>query len=114
VLVPSQESKGEHGIELALVDLDWCRPVEVLEGHIVLEARLEHTSLHGDLVPALDLIGEEQRQEGSVVELLAPSEGEPLGQGGRQLAESQALHQSEQVGIDGHMSTSTDGGLGWR
>jgi hypothetical protein len=58
------------------------------------------------VVSTLDLVGQEQRQEGGGVELLGPRELEPRGQGRQRLAELEPLEQAGQSGIDAHGATS--------
>jgi hypothetical protein len=61
------------------------------------------------VVTSLDLIGEQQRQERGVIQLLSTSQRQPLRQRRHQLPELQALEQARQIWIEGmrHASTST-------
>ena len=63
----------------------------------------------GLVITALDLIGEQQRQERGVVQLLRACQRQSLGERGHQLPELQPLEQSNQIRIQAtvHASTST-------
>lgn len=105
VLLALEEVQGEELVEVTAVDLDRRRPVEVLEGDALLDARREQTAFEGDVVTALHLVGHDEGEEGGVVELLGTGEGESVGQGGDRLAELEALE-------DGTSARRTGGGCG--
>ncbi len=64
---------------MAAVELDSGRPVEVVEGYALFEAGLEKAPFELLGVPALDLVGKDEREEGGVIELLRTGEGKPVG-----------------------------------
>ena len=73
-----------------------------VQGNALLEAGLQQVAFEGLLVAPLDLVGQQQGQECGVVELLGACQRQPLGQGGHELAQLQALEQTHQIGIDAH------------
>lgn len=91
---------------MAAVELDGRRPVEVLEGDALLEARLDKPAFESEVVPALDLVREDKRVEGGIIELLGACEGKPVRQGREDRPELEALEKRGEVGFDGHATTS--------
>src|SRR5712691_4601036 len=59
-------------------------------------------TFEGLLVAALDFVGQQQSEEGDVVELLGAGQRQPLGQGGHQRTELEAFEQAHQIGINTH------------
>ena len=76
MLLAVEELEREELVEVTAVDLDGVRPVEVLEADALLEAGLEEAAFEGEVVAPLDLVGEDEGEEGDVVELLGTGEGE--------------------------------------
>ena len=62
----------------------------------------------GVLLAPLDLVGEQQRQERRVIEMLRARQCESLRQRWHQPSQRQPLEQTHQVGIEVHVGTSTD------
>ncbi|MBE0610866.1 MAG: hypothetical protein IH609_15910 [Dehalococcoidia bacterium] len=60
------------------VELDGRRPVEVIEADPFVEAGLEQSSFELLGIPALDLVGEDGREEGGIIELLGTRQGTPV------------------------------------
>jgi hypothetical protein len=70
VLVLTQEVQAEEGLDLAAIDLDGCIPIEAVEYDAILEAGLLQVTFESLVIATLDLIGQQQRQERGVIELL--------------------------------------------
>ena len=81
MLAAVEEPQRAGGVEEAPGEPDRSRPVEVLEPAEPLEAGLAQAELQAPVVAAAHLVGEDNLQEVSVVEPLAPGEGDALGQG---------------------------------
>lgn len=96
----------EELVEVAAIKLDGCRPVEVVESYAFFEAGLEKPPFELLGITALDFVGEDKRQEGSVVELLGTCEGEPVGQCGDSLAELEAFEEGDEVCLEAHAVAS--------
>ena len=80
VLLARQELQGEDLLELAAIELDRRGPIEAVQRDAVLEASLQQVAFEGLVVAALDLVGQQQRQERRVIELLGARQRQPLGQ----------------------------------
>src|SRR5439155_17455410 len=88
------------------VESDRLGPVEADEGNAVLEASALQAPFERDAVAALDLVGEQEGQEGGVVELLGAGQRQPLGQRRREGAQLEPLEELDQIGVDAHRSAS--------
>jgi len=93
-------------LELAPIQLNGRGPVEAVEGDAVLEAGLVQVPFQGLLVPPLHLVGQQQRQERGVIQLLRACQRQPLRRRGHQRAKLQAFEQAHQIGVDGHDGVS--------
>jgi len=67
---------------------------------------LQDPPVDGEAVAPLHLIGEQQGEEGGIVELLGAGKREALRQRRSEGAELEALEQPEQISIDGQGCTS--------
>jgi hypothetical protein len=70
VLFAGEELQREQRLELTAVDLDGRTPIELLQRHLVFEAGLTQTPFEAELIAPLDLVGEQQRKERHVIQLL--------------------------------------------
>jgi len=103
VLAAVEELQGEGGVEQAAVEAYGGGPVEVLEAAELLEAGLAQPKLEAPVVAAAHLVDEEELEEVGVVELVAASEGDALGQGVEHATELESLEQrAELCGGGGH------------
>ena len=82
MFAPGQELQGEGSVQQAAVQGDRRRPVKVLQAADLLEAGLLQAHLDAAVSAAVDLVCEDDLQEGSVVQLLPAGQGDALGQGG--------------------------------
>jgi len=98
--------QGEELVEVATVDLDGRRPVEVLEGDALLEAGSQQAAFELQGIAALDLIGEDEGKEGGVVELLGTSQRPAVGECRDRLAELETLEQGDDVWFKAHPAGS--------
>lgn len=64
------------------------------------------TAFESEIVPALDFVRGDEGEEGGVVELLGTCEGEPVGQSREDRPRLEAIEESDEVGLDGHATTS--------
>jgi hypothetical protein len=99
VLLGGEDLQGKQFLEVAAVHLDGRRPVELLQRRPFLKAGVGEAALERLLVAALHLVGEQQRQEGGVVELLRPRPRQPLRQRRCQRPQLEPLVQPHQIGI---------------
>ena len=97
MLAAVEEVQREGGVEQAAVEPDGGRPVEVLEAAELLEAGLAQAQLQPPVVAAAHLVDEQDLQEVRVVEVVAPREGDALGQRVEHTAELEALEQRTEV-----------------
>ena len=102
-----EELEGEEFVEVAAVGLDRSRPVEVLHGDAFIEARGEQPAFKGEVVAALHLVGEDEGEEGGIVELLGAGKGEPVGQCWHHLSQLEALEETKEVRFEAHPVAST-------
>ena len=72
VLAPGQELQGEGGVQQPSVQGDGRRPVEVLQPAGLLKAGLLQPRLNAPVSAAVDLVAENDFQEGGIVQLLPP------------------------------------------
>lgn len=93
-------------VEVAAVELDGRRPVEVIEGDALFEAGLEEPPFKLLGIPALDLVGKDEREEGGVIELLGTCQGEPVGQSGDRLAELEQFEEGDEIRFEAHAVAS--------
>ena len=101
-----EEVEGEEFVEVAAVELDGCGPVEVSEGNAFFEARLEESSFELLSIAALDLVGEDEGEEGGVVELLGTRAGKAVGQRGDGLSQLEALEEGDEISFKVHVVAS--------
>lgn len=107
VLLALEELEGEELVEVAPVDLDGCAPVEALQGDALLEAGTEETPFQCQVVSALDLIGEDEGEEGRVIELLGPGQGGAVRKRRDRLTELAPAEQRDEVGFEVHPVASS-------
>ena len=74
MLVLAQEVEAEQCLDLTPIDLDGRTPIEAVEHDAVLEASLLQVAFERLVVAPLDLVGQQQRQERGVIQLLGASE----------------------------------------
>src|SRR5438309_10172806 len=86
VFVLAQEVEAEQRLDLTPIELDRRTPIEAVKHHAIFEASLLEVAFERLVVTPLDLVGQEQRQERGVVELLGAGEYESLRQRRCQLA----------------------------
>jgi hypothetical protein len=106
VLLLLEEVQRKELVEVAAIELDGCRPVEVIEGDPFFEASLKETPFELLGVPALDLVGKDEREEGGVIELLGACEGQPVRQGRDRLAELEPFEEGNEVRFEAHAVAS--------
>ena len=92
-----EELQGEDGVQEPSVERDRGRPVEVLKTADLLEPGLLEVDFEPAMVPAVDLVGQDDLEEGRVVQLLSPGEGEPFGKGVEHGTQLEALEQWSEV-----------------
>ena len=97
-----QEFQGEGGVQEPSVQGDAGGPVEVLQAADFLEAGPVQAGLDAAVVAAVHLVGEDDLQEGSVVQLLPSGQGDAFGQGGGHGPQLEALEQGREVSGLGH------------
>jgi hypothetical protein len=83
-----------------LVVADGGGVIPVLKPHVRVQASRAGAAGGGAVVPAGDFIGEQQLEEVVVWHVLLPGEGEPVGEGGQELAELEGAQVLFQVGAD--------------
>ncbi len=76
---------------------------EVLQAAGLPEAGLLQAHLDAPLGAAVDLVGEDDLQEGGLVQLLPAGQGDALGQGGGHGPQLQTLEQRREIGGHGHV-----------
>ena len=81
------EPQGEQFVQDGLVVADGAVCVEVVQPHGRVQAGGAGAARRGGGVAAGDLVGQDQLQELGVGQVAGAGQGEPLGQGGQQLAE---------------------------
>ena len=86
MFVLAQEVEAEQRLDLTPIELDRRTPIEAVKHHAIFEASLLEVAFERLVVTPLDLVGQEQRQERGVVELLGAGEYESLRQRRCQLA----------------------------
>src|SRR5262249_44208778 len=101
MLLARQELQREHGLELTSIELDRRGPVEAVEADAILETGLQQVAFERLLVAALDLVGEQQRKECRVIQVLRACQRESFGQGWQQRTQLETFEQADQVGVDG-------------
>ena len=101
MLLARQEFECEHVLELASIELDRGGPVEAVQRHAVLETGLQQVAFERLLVTALDLVGQQQREERRVIQVLRACQRESFRQRRQQRTQLEAFEQADQVGIDG-------------
>jgi hypothetical protein len=106
MLLLLEEVQGEELVEVTAVELDGRRPVKVLQADAVFEAGLEEPPFELPGIAALDLVGKDEGEEGSVVELLSAGESEAVRQGGDCLAELESLEEGDEVCFETHRVAS--------
>jgi len=99
VVVSCQELQAEQLLEEPLVQLDVGAPVEVLQTRHLLETGLGESEFEPVLVSAGYLVGQEDFEEGGMIQLLASGQGQPFRQGGGHLAQLEPLEQFGQIGV---------------
>ena len=109
VLLALQELEREDVLELVTVDVHGRAPIERVQRDTLLKAGLIEMPFKGLLLAALDLVGEQQRQKGGVIELLGARQRESLGQRGYELTQLQAFEQTQQIRIEAHEGSSPVG-----
>src|SRR5437867_2172085 len=75
-----QELEREDVLQLMPIEVHRRAPVEVIQRDALLEAGLDEMLFEGLLLTSLDLVGEQQRQERGVVEVLRARQRESLRQ----------------------------------
>jgi hypothetical protein len=110
VLVLAQEVEAEQRLDLTPIDLDGRAPVKAVEHDAVFKASVLQVAFECLVVTPLDIIGQQQRQERRVIELLGTCQHQALRQRWHQLTELQAFEQTDQIHIQAavHAGTSTD------
>jgi hypothetical protein len=109
VLLALQELEREDVLQLLPIEVYRRAPIEVIQCDAFLEASLDEMLFEGLLLTSLDLVGEQQRQERGVVEVLRARQRESLRQRRHQPPQLQPLEQTHQVRIEVHVGTSPDG-----
>src|SRR5215210_1648432 len=110
MLLARQELQREHVLELTSVELDRRGPVEAVQGDAILEASLQQVAFERLLVTPLHLVGEQQREENRVIQVLRAGQRESFGQRRQQRAKLEAFEQANQIGIDGRVHGSVSDG----
>lgn len=94
VLLALKEVQGEGFVEMATVELDWRGPVEVLEPDLLLQAGGQESSFECEMVATLHFVGQDQREECGVIELLGTCQGKPVRQRCQELARLETAKRS--------------------
>ena len=81
VLVPGQELQGEGDIQEPAVEGDGGGPVEVLQAAGLLEAGVVQSQFQAAVRAAIDLVAEDDFQEGGLVQLVPAGQGNAFGRG---------------------------------
>ncbi|MEZ4479674.1 MAG: hypothetical protein R3B97_00775 [Dehalococcoidia bacterium] len=81
VLLALEEVQREELVEVASVELDGCRPVEVVERDTFFEPAWRSLRSSCWASRRWTSSGQDERQEGGIVELLGTREGQPVRQG---------------------------------
>ena len=102
VLVPGEELHGEDGVQEPSVQGDGRGPVEVLQAAGLLEASGAQPEFQAAVGAAIDLVAEDDLQEGSVVQLVPTGQGDAFGQGGGHGSQLEPLEQRREFGDTGH------------
>jgi len=106
MLLALEKMQREELVEVAAVELDGCRPVEVIERDPFFEAGGEEPPFELLGITALDLVSEDEREEGGVIELLSTCEGQAIGQGGDSLAKLEPFKEGDEVRFEAHAVAS--------
>ena len=109
VLLLLEELEGKDVLELMAIDVHGRAPIEGVQRDALFETGLHEVPLEGLLLAALDLIGEQQRQECDVLQLLSARQRQTLWQRRHQLTQLQAFEQTHQVRIEAHDGSSPVG-----
>ncbi len=102
VLVPGEEFQGEDGVQKSPVQGDGGGPVEVLQAAGLLESGVAQAQFQAAVGAAVDLVGEYDFQEGSVVQLVPAGQGDAFRQGGGHGSQLEPLEQGSEFGDAGH------------
>ena len=102
VLVPGEEFHGEDGVQEPAVQGDGGGPVEVLQPAGLLEAGVVQPEFQAAVGAAVDLVAEDDFEEGSVVQLVPTGQGDALGQGGGHGSQLEPPEQWREFGYTGH------------
>ena len=76
---------------------------------LLLEAGGQESSFEREMVATLHFVGQDQREECGVVELLGTCQGKPVRQRWQELAQLETANESGEVRFEAHLVTSTRG-----
>ena len=102
VFLPAEEFQREDGVQKPAVQGNGGSPVEVLQPAGLLEAGVAHSQFHAPVGAAVDLVGEDDLQERSIVQLVPAGQGNAFGQGGGHGPQLEPLEQRGKFGDAGH------------
>ena len=100
--MPGEELQGEDSVQEPAVQGDGGGPVEVFQPAGLLEAGSAQPQFQTAVGAAVYLVGEDDLQEGSVVQLVPAGQGDAFGQGGGHGSQLEPLEQRREFGDSGH------------